>query len=165
MDFVEKIDRRQNAMLKAVRNGRQVSGVMHDQQFAAIHDKRPTSPAAATEPPATRSHKTIAREDEELLALFAQADTPGVSDARQAEHTGTSIWHNAPWKLEEDYCRSDYRLEGTRTRYGGDVSSTCLLPLKSPRPPIVSDIACHVLAYYVFIFSSVGLAGEKRVKR
>lgn len=81
LDLSEKIDRRQHAMLEAVRDGRQVSGVMHDKQFAAIHDRKPTSQAAATEPPATRSHETITREDEELVALFAQADTPGVSDA------------------------------------------------------------------------------------
>ncbi|GAB7333754.1 hypothetical protein MBLNU13_g05282t1 [Cladosporium sp. NU13] len=81
LDLAEKIDHRQNGMLKAVRSGRPVSEVMHDKQFAAIHGSRRAPPAVATESPVTRSHKALAREDEELVALFAQADTPGVSDA------------------------------------------------------------------------------------
>jgi regulator of RNase E activity RraA len=81
LDLAEKIDRRQNGMLEAVRSGRPVSEVMHDKQFAAIHPSKSTSPIEATKSSALRNLKSASSEDEELVALFAQADTPGVSDA------------------------------------------------------------------------------------
>jgi regulator of RNase E activity RraA len=81
LSLAEKIDRRQNGMLEAVRSGRPVSEVMHDKNFAAIHTSAPASSSVATESLATRNLKAATSEDEELVALFAQADTPGVSDA------------------------------------------------------------------------------------
>lgn len=81
LDLAEKIDQRQHGMLEAVRSGRPVSEVMHDKQFAAIHDNEVASSGAATGPLTTRSQKTTVKEDEELVALFAQAATLGVSDA------------------------------------------------------------------------------------
>jgi len=81
LSLAEKIDRRQNGMLEAVRSGRPVSEVMHDKHFAAIHTSEPASSVVATESLAARNLKAATSEDEELVALFAQADTPGVSDA------------------------------------------------------------------------------------
>jgi regulator of RNase E activity RraA len=81
LDLAERIDRRQNGMLEAVRAGRPVSEVMHDKQFAAIHVGKPACSETVTPSSATRDHKTATTEDEELVALFSRADTPGVSDA------------------------------------------------------------------------------------
>lgn len=81
LDLAEKIDRRQNGMLEAVRSGRPVSEVMHDKQFAAIHASKSASSIEAAKSSALRNLKSASSEDEELVALFAQADTPGVSDA------------------------------------------------------------------------------------
>jgi regulator of RNase E activity RraA len=81
LDLAEKIDQRQHGMLEAVRSGRPVSEVMHDKKFAAIHDRKVASSGAAIGPLTTRTQKSTVKEDEELVALFAQADTPGVSDA------------------------------------------------------------------------------------
>lgn len=70
----ERIDHRQNEMLKAVRSGQSVAKVMHDSQFQAI--------AVKSNHISTGSNpKKMSSEDRELVALFAQADTPGVSDA------------------------------------------------------------------------------------
>ncbi|KAF4956727.1 hypothetical protein FSARC_11495 [Fusarium sarcochroum] len=80
LDLGERIDRRQQGMVQEVRNGRSVAEVMHDKQFEAIatthiskkpqkHDIHNTNP------------KQAAEEDQELVALFAESDTPGVSDA------------------------------------------------------------------------------------
>jgi regulator of RNase E activity RraA len=76
----ERIDRRQSGMVKEVRAGRSVAEVMHDKQFEAIA----TSSAATSskEPTVSKGNaKRPAAEDEELVALFAGSDTPGVSDA------------------------------------------------------------------------------------
>lgn len=81
LDLAEKVDRRQNGMLEAVRGGRPVSEVMHDKQFAAIHISKPAASITKTESHAMRNLKATETEDKELVALFAEADTPGVSDA------------------------------------------------------------------------------------
>jgi regulator of RNase E activity RraA len=70
----ERIDRRQTAMVEAVRSGRHVSEVMHDTQFEEIH---PRCSSTALE----GNRKQASDEDKELAALFANSDTPGVSDA------------------------------------------------------------------------------------
>lgn len=81
LNLAEEIDRRQQKMLKAVRAGQSVLGVMHDSQFATTPASKPASPGAATALPVLRGHSTESAEDESLVALFASADTPGVSDA------------------------------------------------------------------------------------
>ncbi|RSL87326.1 hypothetical protein CEP51_002311 [Fusarium floridanum] len=78
LDLGERIDRRQTKMVQEVRTGRPVAEVMHDKQFEAI--------AASTNGPATNgtpkgNPKQPTPEDQELVALFADSDTPGVSDA------------------------------------------------------------------------------------
>ncbi|RSM12480.1 hypothetical protein CDV31_006321 [Fusarium ambrosium] len=78
LDLSERIDRRQTKMVQEVRTGRPVVEVMHDKQFEAI--------AASTNGPATNgtpkgNPKQPTSEDQELVALFADSDTPGVSDA------------------------------------------------------------------------------------
>ena len=80
LDLAEKIERRQGGMLAAVRSGRSVSEVMHDKQFAAIYASKP-GPSTVDDESAPRNYKAATSEDEELVALFAQTDTPGVSDA------------------------------------------------------------------------------------
>jgi len=79
LDLGERIDRRQNHMVREVRSGRPVAEVMHDTQFNAIA----TSAASKPETHDTRGKnpKTPTPEDQELVALFAGSDTPGVSDA------------------------------------------------------------------------------------
>ncbi|KAJ5812995.1 hypothetical protein N7447_010018 [Penicillium robsamsonii] len=81
LDYGERIDRRQALMVQAVRAGSLVSEVMHDSQFEAIHEGTPTPKVAATAPPTNRNPKKPSIEDQELTALFADSDTPGVSDA------------------------------------------------------------------------------------
>ncbi|KAK1148802.1 hypothetical protein N8T08_008687 [Aspergillus melleus] len=78
VELGERIDRRQALMVRDVRAGRPVSEVMHDTQFAAIQQSK-TSPEAA--PSAPHNPKEATAEDKELVALFADSDTPGVSDA------------------------------------------------------------------------------------
>ncbi|RTE80141.1 hypothetical protein BHE90_005363 [Fusarium euwallaceae] len=78
LDLGERINRRQTKMVQEVRTGRPVAEVMHDKQFEAI--------AASTNGPATNdtpkgNPKQPTPEDQELIALFADSDTPGVSDA------------------------------------------------------------------------------------
>ncbi|CAG8135681.1 unnamed protein product [Penicillium salamii] len=80
LDLGERIDRRQNLMVQAVRAGQPVSEVMHDSQFEAI--RADSSKSAVSLPQtSTRNPKKASAEDEELVALFADSDTPGVSDA------------------------------------------------------------------------------------
>ncbi|CAG8215920.1 unnamed protein product [Penicillium olsonii] len=79
LDLGERIDRRQNLMVQAVRAGHPVSEVMHDSQFEAIRTDAPKSQDAPSQP--GRNPKKASAEDEELIALFADSDTPGVSDA------------------------------------------------------------------------------------
>ncbi|KAJ5286692.1 hypothetical protein N7478_002378 [Penicillium angulare] len=76
LELGEKIDRRQNGMVQAVRGGQPVTEVMHDKQFEAI---RP--PSDATKSASARNPKEATVEDQELVALFAESDTPAVSDA------------------------------------------------------------------------------------
>ncbi|CAG7920682.1 unnamed protein product [Penicillium olsonii] len=79
LDLGERIDRRQNLMVQAVCAGHPVSEVMHDSQFEAIRTDAPKSQDAPSQ--AGRNSKKASAEDEELVALFADSDTPGVSDA------------------------------------------------------------------------------------
>jgi regulator of RNase E activity RraA len=81
LDLAESIEKRQNGMLEAVRAGRQVSEVMHDKQFAAIHPTTSPSPSAVGADSKTGNPKSTMAEDKELVDLFAKLDTPGVSDA------------------------------------------------------------------------------------
>jgi len=74
LDLGERIDHRQNGMLEAVRSGQSVAEVMHDSQFQAIA-------VNANDTSIGRNPKKMSSEDRELVDLFAQADTPGVSDA------------------------------------------------------------------------------------
>ena len=78
LDLAERIDRRQSRMLEAVRSGKAVTEVMHDRQFEAIQEEKPTS--VDTTVRLENPHKA-SEEDKELVALFANSDTPGVSDA------------------------------------------------------------------------------------
>ncbi|CAG7972772.1 unnamed protein product [Penicillium salamii] len=80
LDLGERIDRRQNLMVQAVRAGQPVSEVMHDSQFEAIRADS-TKSAVSLPQTSTRNPKKASAEDEELVALFADSDTPGVSDA------------------------------------------------------------------------------------
>ncbi|KAH7159510.1 demethylmenaquinone methyltransferase family protein [Dactylonectria estremocensis] len=74
LDLAERVERRQDGMLHAVRAGRPVSEVMHDKQFEAIHDRdaKDTAVVAKVE---------VEDEDQDLTSLFAHLDTPSVSDA------------------------------------------------------------------------------------
>ncbi|KAL2681402.1 hypothetical protein Neosp_009013 [[Neocosmospora] mangrovei] len=76
VDLGERIDRRQTKMLQEVRAGRSVAEVMHDKQFDAISSKGQTNSCTPKGNP-----KKPAPEDQELVALFTDSDTPGVSDA------------------------------------------------------------------------------------
>ncbi|OJJ38314.1 hypothetical protein ASPWEDRAFT_48581 [Aspergillus wentii DTO 134E9] len=76
LDLGERIDRRQNGMVRDVKAGKPVEQVMHDTQFDAI--RRTPTPSATT---AQGNPKQATPEDKELVALFAHSDTPGVSDA------------------------------------------------------------------------------------
>ncbi|KAL6230164.1 hypothetical protein BDW75DRAFT_248915 [Aspergillus navahoensis] len=86
IELGERIDRRQALMVQDVRTGKPVSEVMHDTKFEAIHPqqkKTPLSDAAAGSCIRSRSRnpKEASAEDQELSALFADSDTPAVSDA------------------------------------------------------------------------------------
>jgi regulator of RNase E activity RraA len=76
LELDERIDRRQNLMVQAVRAAQPVSEVMHDSQFGAIREK-----PSQTVPASNGNPKKASAEDKELVALFAGSDTPGVSDA------------------------------------------------------------------------------------
>lgn len=77
LDLGERIDRRQTNMLQEVRAGRSVAEVMHDKQFDAIT----ASGGQTTNDTLKGNLNKPAPEDQELVALFADSDTPGVSDA------------------------------------------------------------------------------------
>lgn len=81
LNLAERIEHRQQGMIQAVRAGRPVSEVMHDKQFAAIHPSSSSSQVTTVPPPPSRNPKDIAVQDKELVDLFTQLDTPGVSDA------------------------------------------------------------------------------------
>lgn len=76
LELGERIDRRQNAMVQEVRSGGSVAEVMHDTQFEAIGSS--TAPSRHHKP---QNPKEATPEDQELVRLFANSDTPGVSDA------------------------------------------------------------------------------------
>ncbi|OBT41579.1 hypothetical protein VE00_09151 [Pseudogymnoascus sp. WSF 3629] len=78
LEFGERIERRQTLMVRAVRAGQPVSEVMHDTQFEAIREA--TALPTATES-SRRNPNKASTEDQELVAMFADSDTPGVSDA------------------------------------------------------------------------------------
>lgn len=79
LDLGERIDNRQSRMVRAVLAGHPVSEVMHDSQFEAIRTSESNSDTTAASP--GRNPKAASVEDQELVALFADSDTPGVSDA------------------------------------------------------------------------------------
>jgi regulator of RNase E activity RraA len=81
LELGEQIDRRQSLMIQAVRAGQPVSEVMHDTQFEAIRESTPSLTVATPAQSSTRNPKKASAEDQELVALFADSDTPGVSDA------------------------------------------------------------------------------------
>ncbi|KAB2570880.1 Protein DlpA [Lasiodiplodia theobromae] len=81
LEFAERIDRRQSLMVRAVRAGKAVSEVMHDAQFEAIREETPSSMTTSTAPSFKGNPNQAVDEDRELVALFADSDTPGVSDA------------------------------------------------------------------------------------
>ncbi|OJI87942.1 hypothetical protein ASPTUDRAFT_50789 [Aspergillus tubingensis CBS 134.48] len=79
LDLGERIDRRQNRMVQAVRAGNPVSEVMHDKQFEAIRSSEESTPSGPSS--SSSNPKKASPEDAELAALFAESDTPGISDA------------------------------------------------------------------------------------
>ncbi|PYH37226.1 RraA family protein [Aspergillus neoniger CBS 115656] len=79
LDLGERIDRRQNRMVQAVRAGNPVSEVMHDKQFEAIRSSEVSTPSGPSS--SSSNPKKASPEDAELAALFAESDTPGISDA------------------------------------------------------------------------------------
>ncbi|GKZ35720.1 hypothetical protein AbraIFM66950_006472 [Aspergillus brasiliensis] len=81
LDLGERIDRRQNRMVQAVRAGNPVSEVMHDKQFEAIRQSEESASAASSSSSSSLNPKKASPEDAELAALFAESDTPGISDA------------------------------------------------------------------------------------
>ncbi|KAF4537175.1 Demethylmenaquinone methyltransferase family protein [Lasiodiplodia theobromae] len=81
LEFAERIDRRQSLMVHAVRAGKAVSEVMHDTQFEAIREEPPSATIIAAAPSSKGNPNQAGDEDRELVALFADSDTPGVSDA------------------------------------------------------------------------------------
>jgi regulator of RNase E activity RraA len=81
LDLGERIDRRQALMVKEVLTGKPVSEVMHDTKFEAIQENTRTASAVPVAKTINRNPKDASLEDQELSALFANSDTPGVSDA------------------------------------------------------------------------------------
>ncbi|KAJ6113449.1 RraA-like protein [Penicillium sp. IBT 18751x] len=81
VELGERIDRRQALMVQDVLAGKPVSEVMHDTKFDAIHHATASSTAPVAATPTKRNPKEASVEDQELSALFADSDTPGVSDA------------------------------------------------------------------------------------
>ncbi|KAJ5633232.1 hypothetical protein N7490_009571 [Penicillium lividum] len=79
VELGERIDRRQKLMVRDVRSSKPVSEVMHDTKFEAIHPA--TASAVEAAPFSDQSLKKASAEDQEFSALFANSDTPGVSDA------------------------------------------------------------------------------------
>jgi len=75
IDYAERLDRKQRSMVDSVRSGHSVARTMHDTAFDATE----TGKSAADMPP--RKARAASDEDKELVALFADSDTPGVSDA------------------------------------------------------------------------------------
>ena len=78
LDLAERIQRRQHLMVQAVRAGKPVTEVMHDTQFENIRKEIPLQTA---KPTGKWNSAQASSEDQELVAIFANSDTPGVSDA------------------------------------------------------------------------------------
>lgn len=78
LDLAERIERRQDSMVQAVRAGHSVSEVMHDRQFEAIGAGSSDEPATSLSP---RNTKSMSSEEREISALFAGLDSAAVSDA------------------------------------------------------------------------------------
>ncbi|EHK23135.1 uncharacterized protein TRIVIDRAFT_53800 [Trichoderma virens Gv29-8] len=78
LEFGERIKRRQAHMVQAVLSGHPVSEVMHDTQFEAIREDSLSQTSVAS---LKGNPKKSSAGDQELVALFAGLDTPGVSDA------------------------------------------------------------------------------------
>jgi len=81
LELGERIDRRQIRMVQDVRSGKSVSEVMHDTNFEAIHQTQASPEVKEAIKSANKTLKEATAEDQELSALFADSDTPGVSDA------------------------------------------------------------------------------------
>ncbi|KAH7396322.1 demethylmenaquinone methyltransferase [Pyrenochaeta sp. MPI-SDFR-AT-0127] len=81
LDLAERIDRRQSHMLRDVRAGKPVSEVMHDTQFEAIWKSSRPHTTTATATVSKSNAREPSAQDLELVALFADLDTPAVSDA------------------------------------------------------------------------------------
>ncbi|CAI7604667.1 unnamed protein product [Penicillium discolor] len=81
LEYGEGIDRRQTFMVQAVRAGHPVSEVMHDTQFEPIREGTSSAAVAAAAPSFKGNPKKAGPEDQELVALFSDLDTPAVSDA------------------------------------------------------------------------------------
>ncbi|RGP67943.1 demethylmenaquinone methyltransferase family [Fusarium sporotrichioides] len=79
LELAERIEHHQQGMVQQVRTGRSVAEVMHDKQFEAIAATC-VSDQSKSQPP-TKNPKQASPEDQELVALFAESDTPAVSDA------------------------------------------------------------------------------------
>ncbi|KAH7233047.1 ribonuclease E inhibitor RraA/Dimethylmenaquinone methyltransferase [Fusarium tricinctum] len=80
LELAERIERRQQGMVQQVRTGRSVAEVMHDKQFEAIATTCASDRSENYQAP-NKNPKQTSPEDQELVALFAESDTPGVSDA------------------------------------------------------------------------------------
>ncbi|CEI70996.1 hypothetical protein FVEN_g9643 [Fusarium venenatum] len=80
LELAERIERRQQGMVQQVRTGRSVAEVMHDKQFEAIATTCASDRSENPQSP-NKNPKQASPEDQELVALFAESDTPGVSDA------------------------------------------------------------------------------------
>ncbi|TGO53105.1 hypothetical protein BELL_1608g00010 [Botrytis elliptica] len=80
LELAGRIERRQHEMLKEVRAGRSVTAIMHDKQFESIAALPTMFSSGEPSIPRGNPKKAIA-EDQRLVALFADSDTPGVSDA------------------------------------------------------------------------------------
>jgi regulator of RNase E activity RraA len=80
LELGERISRRENLMIEDVRAGKPVTAVMHDAKFQAINEGTSLVPPAPDESLSGNPRKATT-EDQDLVSLFADLDTPGVSDA------------------------------------------------------------------------------------
>lgn len=81
LDLGERINHRQCGMVKEVRAGRPVAEVMHDKQFEAIAASTASSSLGKLDSLFNENPRKTTPEDQELVALFEDLGTPGVSDA------------------------------------------------------------------------------------
>lgn len=102
LELGEQIDRRQNLMVKAVRQGHPVSEVMHDTHFDSIRNmhgnekETGTLVAKDSSNPSGRNPKKASAEDQELAALFTNTDTAAVSDALDKLGLTGQVWNLMP---------------------------------------------------------------------